>query len=206
MTRVSFFSSDYTITGFGWAEVRSCPRLTQGAAAGHHIIYYYYTHTFLTWVEILFSIGSYLGYFFGFHFFACIIIIIIQESIISHQKNFIKKSHEVVVYYFCRSAQNLKRPLPLYCGGWLNFCRPSARSRQQEQAAAEGATLPYRSSALPDVLLLLLLVLLMLWFLIATAITKCICCYASWSSPHCNRRHHQQRPRGLQVALLRSHT
>ena len=58
---INFLPSDYTITGFGWAEVRSCPRLTQGAAAGHHIIYYYYTtHTFLTWVEILFSIGSYL--------------------------------------------------------------------------------------------------------------------------------------------------
>ena len=78
---INFLLSDYTITGFGWAEVRSCPRLTQGAAAGHHIIYYYYTtHTFLTWVEILFSIGSYLveDFFFGSKFFfACCIIIIV---------------------------------------------------------------------------------------------------------------------------------
>ena len=121
MPRVSFFRSDYTITGFGWAEVRSCPRLTQGAAAGHHIIYYYSTttHTFLTWVEILFSIGSYLGEFFWFHFFCPLHYYYYyyhpreQQYHPSQEFYYSKNLTIVVLYYFCRSAQNLKRPLPL---------------------------------------------------------------------------------------------
>ena len=137
MTRVSFFSSDYTITGFGWAEVRSCPRLTQGAAAGHHIIYYYYTHTFLTWVEILFSIGSYLGDFFGFHFLPTLLLLLLSKRAAAI-RNFLLKNLTKLLYIIFADLHKIWRDHCHYIAeaDWIfaaHLQDPGSKNKQQQK-------------------------------------------------------------------------